>query len=778
VRALAATLARLAAAGVAGALLTRLLPLPAADPFRGTLLLLPLLLAGAHEISRWTVRQGGRALAPGGTAGELAAVGVLVLLVLGRSHLGLRRADEVLAAALLLVLAHRVGRQAAALRPLLGEAIPDRPSSLFFWLPFLAYLAILPWSAGHRQPDGDEPYNLLITHSLAYDLDADLTNNYAHGDWRHFMNRPIAPQPGDPVGPHGELYSRHNDLLPMLLAPAYRVAGKEGALATMAALAAALAWLTLRLARHYARGLPGGALGAWAILAFAPPLLLYATEVWVEVPAALLTVLALDRILALQARQERGRGDWELKDWLGIALPVLLLPLVKIRFMLISAPLLLLGWWYSGRQRRAVWILGGLLLAVAAGILLHNTLLYKNPLKIHSWEEVEPSQHSLAAYALGLSGLLWDSAFGLFGAAPVWLLLLPAAFLFLPRERRALPVHLVVLMTPYLMVVVPRTEWYGGWSPPFRYGLVMLPLLAVALVPLLERRERRERPGGLGAVGLRGPATGCAERPQEQARRTQPSPDRPGAWALLAALAGFTLALTLLWVVEPGWTYNFAHGRTYLLDHLSERLGEDVIRFFPSSIRPRLATWLWPLATLLLLPLAWWLPGGRGGRAGRRTGAALLGFAGLLAFAAALPLAATRVPTSTIELEDPEVRKSGGHLHPDLWVIERPLYRGGWVLRVEEKVTAPVIPGGRRVRLVLEAELIRNQPVPFSLDIRAGDTLLAQWTPHRARSWGRVVLGPFDWPAGAELVLAAHGDHPPGALNGAILDRVRLEWLP
>ncbi len=741
--ALAGTIARLAAAGLAGALLARLLPLPRDDPFRDTFVLLPLLLAGAHEIARWTVRQGGRELAPGGTAGELAALGLLVLLVLGRSHFGLSRADEILAAAFLLVLAHRVGRQALALRPLLGNEIPARPSSLFFWLPFLAYLAILPWSADHRQPDGDEPYNLLITHSLAYDFDADLTNNYAHGDWRFFMKRPIEPQPGDPVGPHGERYSRHNDLLPMVLAPAYRVAGKEGALATMAALAAALAWLTLRLTRHYARALPAEALGAWAVLAFAPPLLLYATEVWVEVPAALLTVLALDRILAqkrLPGPSATGGGRWGWKGWLGIALPVLLLPLVKIRFMLLSAPLLVLGWWYGGRQRRTFWVLGGLLVAVAGGILLHNTLLYRNPLKIHSWEEVEPYQHGLAAYALGLSGLLWDSAFGLFGAAPVWLLVLPAALLFLPRRRWALPVHLVVLLTPYLMVVVPRTEWYGGWSPPFRYGLVMLPLFAVALVPLFAQRER------------------------------------PGARALLTALAASTLALTLLWVVEPGWTYNFAHGRTYLLDHLTERLGEDVIRFFPSSIRPRPATWLWPLATLVLLPLFWWLPTRE--RAGQRTGAGLLGIAGLLALAAALPLAATRVPTSTIELEDPEVQKSGGHLHPDLWVIERPLYRGGWVLRVAETVTAPVIPGGRRVRLILEAELIRNQPVPFFLDVRAGDALLARWTPHRPRRWRRVTLGPFDWPAGKPLVLAAHGDHPPGALNGAILDRVRLEWSP
>jgi hypothetical protein len=747
-RALGETVARLAAAGLAAALLARVLPLAlpleVTDPFRGTLVALPLLLAGFGEIARWSVRQGGRPLVPAGTAGELAALGLLVLLVLGRSHLGLRRADEVLAAALLLVLAHRVARQTAALRPLLGVALPDRPSALFFWLPLLVYLALLPWSAGHRQPDGDEPYNLLITHSLAYDGDADLTNNYAQGDWRAFMKREIKPQPGDPVGPHGELYSRHNELLPLTLAPAYRMAGKNGALATMAALAAALAWLTLRLARHYARQRPGEALAAWAVIAFAPPLLLYADQVWVEIPAALLVALALDQILALSDNSERPRRGaserpWRGKDWLGIGLPVLLLPLVKIRFMLLSGPLVALAWWYGGRQRRAIALLGLLLAAVAGGILLYNTALYRNPLKIHSWEEVEPYQHSLAAYALGLSGLFWDAAFGLFAAAPIWFLLLPALLLFLARDRWALPAHLAVLTLPYLLVVVPRTEWYGGWSPPFRYGLVMLPLFAVALVPLLGREGR----------------------------------ERPGARALLAALAAATLALTLLWVVEPGWTYNFAHGRTYLLDHLSERLGADATRFFPSSIRPRRATWLWPLATLALVPLAWWLPG-----RSRRTAPALSGIALLLLLTAALPFAAARVPTRVIELEDPEVSKSGGHLHPDLWVIERPRYRGGWVLRVEERLTAPVVPGGRRVRLALEGELIRNQPVPFSIDIQAGDALLGRWTPHRSRSWRRVRLGPFDWPAGQPLVLAAHGDHPPGALNGAILDRVQLEWMP
>jgi hypothetical protein len=129
-----------------------------------------------------------------------------------------------------------------------------------------------------------------------------------------------------------------------------------------------------------------------------------------------------------------------------------------------------------------------------------------------------------------------------------------------------------------------------------------------------------------------------------------------------------------------------------------------------------------------------------------------------------------------IELEDPQVAKSGGHPHPDRWVIERTRYRGGWVLRVGERLAAPVAPGGRRVKLRLVAEMIRNQPVPYTLDIQEGDRLLASWTPARQRVWETVEVGPFDWQPGQELVLAAHGPAPPGELTGAILDRVEMEW--
>ncbi|HJX27766.1 MAG TPA: hypothetical protein VJ885_07630, partial [Thermoanaerobaculia bacterium] len=508
--------------------------LPAGDPFRGTLGVLPLVLAGLWAIARWTVRLGGAPLSRSASWGELATLAVLLLGVLARPVLGLGRVAEALAAGLLLVLAHRLTRQTVALRPLLGERLPRRPSVLFFLLPLVAYLAILPWSTFHRQPDGDEPFYLLITHSLANDFDAELTNNYKQGDWRHFMHRPIEPQPGDPVGPQGQLYSRHNDLLPIALVPAYWLAGRTGALAMMGAMTALLAWLTLRLARHDFADHPGEALAAWALTAFTPPLILYSYQVWVEVPAAILLVGALDRILDLD-----GQRDWQLKQWVGIGLSILLLPLLKMRFLLVAGPLLAVAWWYAGQRRKQVLLLSVALSLLAAGMLLYNQILYSNPLKIHTWEEVDPHRYAPISFLKGGLGLLWDAAFGLFGAAPVWMIVLPAVLLLVVRRHRLL-LHLAVLTFPYLVIVAPRIEWYGGWSPPFRYALIGLPLLGLALIPLFARR-----PGWQG----------------------------PGARALLAGLGAVTLVFALIWLTVPGWTYNFADGRTYALDELGERLG-------------------------------------------------------------------------------------------------------------------------------------------------------------------------------------------------------------
>lgn len=726
------TVLRLGLGVLISALAVAGLPMAANDPLRGTLALLPLLVAGFLELDVRARGAGARGISSLATRGQLWALAGLVLAALARPWLGLpERSATVLFVGLALVLVHRVLHEIPRLRPLLGKTLPRRPHAVFFLLPWLVYLAILPWSAGHHPPDGDEPYYLLITHSIAYDLDAELTNNYAANDAAAFLGRPLEPQPGDPVGPEGELYSRHNALLPLALAPAYRLGGAAGALVGMTLLAAALAWATLKLGRHYVADKPGPALLAYALVAFASPLVLYSYQVWVEVPATLLTVLALDQILALRPRRTDGEPVWGRREWLGIGLPILLLPLVKMRFMLVAGPLLVLAWWHAGRPRKPLLVLAGLLTVVGGGLLVHNELVYDNPLKIHTLEELELYRYTLGDFLEGSLGLFYDSAFGLFGSFPIWLLLLPATALLVARRSRLL-LDLVVLTGPYLLIVVPRSEWYGGWSPPFRYALIALPLLGLALAHLLARRHRG------------------------------------GTRALTAALGLATLGLGLLWLAVPGWTYNFADGSTYLLHHLSDRLGTDAIRLFPSTVRLRPATWIWIVATAVLVPLLWWRPR-------RLPGATRWGAGALLLALALVPPTASHLPTRVVEFEDGHVLKEGGHLYPFRWITERTLYRGGWVLRKGESLTVPVVPGGDRGEVRIMARVIRNEPGPQPFEVRLGDRVLGRYDAGTwDRGWRVLRFGPLDWHDHTPLVIETQP--VPGPLNGIAFDRAVFTW--
>lgn len=713
---------RQSAAELTGALVAvwaahHLLPLGREDAFRTTLVVLPAVMAALRALGRHAPPRRG----PRHPAGlwEAAALVALVLLVLTRLSLGLAATDWFLAAGFVLLLGHRLARLLLRWRPALATG--QRPHAAFFLMPLVVYLAILPWQAGQRSPDGDEPFYLLVTHSLAHDLDVELRNNYAAEDWRAFMERPIEPQPGDPRGPGGELYSRHNLLLPLVLAPAYLAGGRWGAMAMMAVLTAALAWELLALARRRGRG--GAALLAYAVFAFSPPTVLYSYQIWIEVPAALVTLVAFARVCALP----RGASPRQL---LGLALWLALLPLLKLRLGLVALGLAVLAVVRVRPSARGLGALAGGLAMAFGALLLHNQLRFGNLLKIHQWGELDLTSGSFEGAVLGALGMFYDAAFGLFPHAPVWALLIPALWLLL-RRRDPLPRDLAILALPYLAALVPRAEWYGGWSPPFRYPLVFLPLFALLLVPLFEHRQR------------------------------------PGLRLLLTALGALTAVLTVIWIVEPGWTYNFADGRTRMLDLAGTRLDADVARLFASTVRPRPATWIWPLLSLLLIPFAGW----RGGRARWRRAAGHLGFALVLAVASVLPLLARQVPTRVIELEDAWVKKERGRGFPDTWVRERPRYTSGWIVPSRGRAVAQVAPGGASARLRLHVRTAKPG-VRSRLVLAAGATRLAEVEVPDG-GWREIELGPFPWPAGEPLVLAGGGAHFPGRVA---VDRVEWIW--
>ena len=540
------TLLELVAALGAAALLQGLLPPLASIGLRATLVLLPVPLALLAAVGR---------AAPAGRArpAELAAGVAWIALALGHDNLGLPESATLVAALGLLWIGWRIVRLARVLAGDLARPGASRDLLPFVLLPAAFYLLLLPWTASARAPNGDEPYYLLLAHSIAEDFDLDLADDYRDEAWRAFSDQPILPQPGDPTGPNGEIYSRHEPALPLLIAPAYAAAGRFGALVVMVAIASLCAGRLVAAARR----LPGvgarGAVAAWALFAFAPPLPLYGQQIWVEVPAALLFLLAIEARLRLRA----AAGRAGVADWLRLLLPLALLPLLKLRLLAIALPYALLALAGMRKQRRLqILLVAGFALVVVA-ILVTNQILFGNPLKMHSVDDLALASIPLERFLRGGLGLWFDLAFGLLASAPLWLLAVPAIARALVRvEPLALE---LAAIAPYLLLTASRREWYGGFSPPFRYGLVVLPVLALAIARLLSVRLARP------------------------------------ARAATALLAATTLPLALIALALPTWTNHLADGSNHLLDRLGERFTGDLLRFFPSAVRPSLATWLVPL---------------------------------------------------------------------------------------------------------------------------------------------------------------------------------------
>ncbi len=688
----------------------------------------------------------------------LAAAGLLAAAALGAPLLGVAGWQPLgVGGAVALGLLYVVCR-VLALEPLLDRSTASkRPPLVFLLLPFAFYLALIPWSTSTRPPDGDEPWFLLVTHSIAYDFDLDLANNYRDQDSLAFMPRAIEPQPGDPEGPGGAVYSRHGALLQAVMAPAYRLGGRAGAMVVIAALAALSAWLVLDLTAFSPDS--RARLLVYLTFSFAGPFLLYSQQIWAEVAAVLLAVAAFRWIGLLvpgepvPERQPTGNDNAAGRGtWLLLALSLALLPALKVRLVLVSAALALI--WVlrlkPGRRRRGMLRLAAILAPTGGLVLWLNHARFGAVLGMHSWSELTLSRESAARMALGLNGLFFDVAYGLVACAPIWLLLFPGAVVAWRRNRRLL-FEVALIALPTLLLIASRREWYGGWSPPFRYGLVVLPFLALLLVPLFERRSdsgRAASASGAAAVG------------------------RPGTSALALALALVSGALAVLYVVEPGWTYNLANGRHHLIHYLEARSGLDFARFLPSATRPRSATWLVPIVAVCLALVA--------GRVRYKAIAAALAGIPVLALAA-LPVLAGALPTRRLEIESAAIQRSGGNLDPERWTMDRTRYPEAWVFAEGTRAEAPVIPGGNEVELTVTVRPVRNRPAPLTLIARSGSREIGRLTftdeDGSDAGWQTRKLPAAPWLSGAPLVLEVpYGTGEELPPNGVAIDRVDLRW--
>lgn len=455
--------------------------------------------------------------------------------------------------------------------------------------------------------DGDEPFYLLVTESILRDFDLDLANQYRDLARTASGRVDLKPQYGDPVGKNGEVYSRTEPFLSLLMIPGYLLAGLHGAVATIALFGVLLVRSTMRWLED--EGISDEVLRAvFPLFAFGPPVLFYAARIWPEVPAAFCFVECV-----------RGMRAQRVKRWLPALFALVML---KLRFVLLAIALLAL----HARRRRAI--------VIAAVILAPMALLWAtigNPLNVHSWRELLPAHPE--RYAIGLFGLLVDGAAGLAFQAPFFLLGIFA----LTRWRETPPGFRLGILASllYLVYLLPRDEWHGGWSPPLRYIVFLMPVLALGAAAVWHRIPR-------GVVAL---------------------------------ITLWTLGVVIHGLGVPWRLFHIANGENAVGEWLSTMYRADFSRMFPSFIRLNDAALIGSVVLIVILILARFV----------RLPSHVIVSATALAIACGFVVA--RQPAATIHFEDAHVVHEGGELYPHEYTPIRFHYRGGWVVNAGETMS-------------------------------------------------------------------------------------------
>ena len=225
---------------------------------------------------------------------------------------------------------------------------------------------------------GDEPHYLLITHSILHDHELAIRDNYRNRDYKAFFQGELDVHVS--IARDGTRYSIHPIGMPILMIPAYALYGHKGAIFCMNMLGALLALVLFLIAFSHTQNIRLSLL-LWALVSFTPPLLLYASQLYPEIPAALF--LAAAYYLVQSKRSNTSSGS--------IALGLLLayLPWIQQRMIVPSVLLLLyhvvLLWcedqhrfWHTRHVRAAIIPTAFLM---ASGLLMagYNYHLFRNP---------------------------------------------------------------------------------------------------------------------------------------------------------------------------------------------------------------------------------------------------------------------------------------------------------------------------------------------------------------------------------------------------------------
>jgi hypothetical protein len=366
----------------------------------------------------------------------------------------------------------------------------------------IASVVLLVWGLithGTFAGSGDEPHYLVIAHSVAFDGDLDLSNNYREATL--VADGALLPE-SHAIEVDGKLRPVHDVGMPVVLAPIVRVAYAAAnwlgdvlppalldrarlnkGLLLRHQLSLLMALLTGFLAREVyllIRGLGGSARAAfgWALLcALTPPVLSHSFLFFTEIPTALLATFVFRKL----SLRDIHTGSVSLL--VGVITGFLLI--LHARNIGLVAGLVVIAVLMARRRLFERRLLPMFLIGVTAGVIGRTLVTYI------LWDSFIQTPHAALRTALPLSligrevfvratGLLFDREYGLLAYAPIYCLAV-AGLTALSRNASTVYRNMAIAVGCYLLpILLPVTNhhgWSGGWSPAARFLLPVVPLL-------------------------------------------------------------------------------------------------------------------------------------------------------------------------------------------------------------------------------------------------------------------------------------------------------------
>lgn len=356
----------------------------------------------------------------------------------------------------------------------------------------------------------DEPHYLLTAISLAEDGDLDIADERAALRYLDFHELALPQQAV--VQADGRQVAPHDPLLPALLAVPVAMGdwvGAKLAIAAMAgALAAAIAWVAIR--RLGVR--PMVACATSAIACLSPPLAVYATQVYPELPAALAVTIAVAAITGPPRRA----------TVVLAGLAIVALPWLSVKYLPPAGAVAVVAavrWWRAGAKGTTVALVAGLGVAGVAYLAAHAAwyggwTAYAAGSHFVDGELTVVGSPDYAGRSVRLVGLLTDRDFGLVVWQPAWLLAVPALAALARRRPPGTLTIALPLAAGWLVASFVALTMQGWWWPG-RQTVVVLPLAVLAVawwlsraldgalaMPALQVRRLVGAAIGLGAAGV------------------------------------------------------------------------------------------------------------------------------------------------------------------------------------------------------------------------------------------------------------------------------------